>query len=148
MKKFIIYIPILIMMILIFFACANDNATVDYDIEYLDKLDISLQAIIANISDLNDSMESINLDDETWTAAFNSKINDISSSINKTTNIIFPESESELKKSYETILLNLSTGLEEFKLSCQTKSIDDFNKGVKHVNTSIEIIKSLDDKLN
>jgi len=147
LKKFVIYIPILIMMTFIFFSCANENATANYDIEYLDKLNVSLQTIIANISDLNNSMETLNLDDETWTSAFNTKVDDISSSINKTTNITFPESESDLKKSYETILLNLYTGLEELKLSCQTKNIDDFNKGVKYINNSIEIIKTLDDKL-
>lgn len=146
MKKIIIFY--LSILMLTFISCTNQESIANSDIEYLDDLNQSLQTIITNISDLNDFTQSSNLDDDTWINDFNTKINDISSSINQLTNITFPEDETDLKKSYSTILLNLNSGLDNFKLSCKTKNIDDFNKGVKYINTSIENIKTIEDKLN
>ena len=147
MKKFVAYISIL-MIIFTALSCTNKNATADTDVEYLDSLSLSLQAIAVNITNLNDFIKTSNFDDETWISDFKTKIAEVSSSINKTTNISFPEDKQELKKSYDTIILNLNNGLDNFNLSCQTKNIDDFNSGVKFINTSIEDIKALDDKIN
>ncbi len=146
MKKLLIYIPILT-LIFVFYACTNNSANASSDIEYLDELNQSLQTIITNISDLNDYVKVSNLDDEKWTSDFKIKINDISTSIEKVSNINFPDDKQELKKSYDDIIKNLNTGFDDFKLSCDTKNIDDFNKGVNCINTSIENIKTLDDKI-
>ncbi|MCL2321729.1 MAG: hypothetical protein FWC47_06430 [Oscillospiraceae bacterium] len=147
MRKFVTYISIL-MLVFTALSCTNKNAIVDTNVEYLDSLSESLQTIAVNITNLNDFIKTSNFDDEKWVSDFKAKILEMSSSINKTTNISFPDDKQELKKSYDTVILNLNNGLDNFNLSCQTKNLDDFNNGVKFINTSIEDIKALDDKIN
>ena len=147
MRKFVTYTSIL-MLVFTALSCTNKNAIVDTNVEYLDSLSESLQTIAVNITNLNDFIKTSNFDDEKWVSDFKAKILEMSSSINKTTNISFPDDKQELKKSYDTVILNLNNGLDNFNLSCQTKNLDDFNNGVKFINTSIEDIKALDDKIN
>ncbi len=146
MKKFNIFISILIFIFLPL-SCTTKDTTNNYDIEYLDKLNNSLQNIISNIEDLQSFMKSSNLDDNGWILEFKVKINDITSSVKEKSDITFPDDKAELKKSYTNILRNLNTGLDQLKLSCQTKSIDDFNKGVQYINSSIDEIQSIDEKI-